>query len=378
MSFLAKRDYYEVLGVSKDASEAEIKSAYRKKAKECHPDLHPNDKNAEERFKELNEANEVLSDPEKRKRYDQFGFDGPQMGGGGGAGGFDFSGFGGMGGFESIFDTFFGGMGGSARRAGPVQGNDLQHRITITFEEAAFGCEKSVDFFRNENCDACGGTGAKPGTQPQTCPTCKGSGQVRTGGGFMVTVRTCPTCHGEGKIITNPCPKCHGEGTVRGEEVIELKIPAGVGEGMQLSVSGKGNAARHGGVPGDLLVLIEEEPDKELVRDGNDLIYNLNLTIPQAVLGVSTEIPTVDARAKIKIEPGTQAGKVLRLRGKGVPDVNGYGRGDLLVVVNIPIPAKVNAEEKRLLEQLSQGDNFKEAAPTAGGNLFDRMKSFFR
>ena len=375
---MAKRDYYEVLGVSKDASEAEIKSAYRKKAKECHPDLHPNDKNAEERFKELNEANEVLSDPEKRKRYDQFGFDGPQMGGGGGAGGFDFSGFGGMGGFESIFDTFFGGMGGSARRAGPVQGNDLQHRITITFEEAAFGCEKSVDFFRNENCDACGGTGAKPGTQPQTCPTCKGSGQVRTGGGFMVTVRTCPTCHGEGKIITNPCPKCHGEGTVRGEEVIELKIPAGVGEGMQLSVSGKGNAARHGGVPGDLLVLIEEEPDKELVRDGNDLIYNLNLTIPQAVLGVSTEIPTVDARAKIKIEPGTQAGKVLRLRGKGVPDVNGYGRGDLLVVVNIPIPAKVNAEEKRLLEQLSQGDNFKEAAPTAGGNLFDRMKSFFR
>lgn len=165
---------------------------------------------------------------------------------------------------------------------------------------------------------------------------------------------------------------------MRGEEVIELKIPAGVGEGMQLSVSGKGNAARHGGVPGDLLVLIEEEPDKELVRDGNDLIYNLNLTIPQAVLGVSTEIPTVDARAKIKIEPGTQAGKVLRLRGKGVPDVNGYGRGDLLVVVNIPIPAKVNAEEKRLLEQLSQGDNFKEAAPTAGGNLFDRMKSFFR
>ena len=194
----------------------------------------------------------------------------------------------------------------------------------------------------------------------------------------LMTECPCPTCHGEGKIITNPCPKCHGEGTVRGEEVIELKIPAGVGEGMQLSVSGKGNAARHGGVPGDLLVLIEEEPDKELVRDGNDLIYNLNLTIPQAVLGVSTEIPTVDARAKIKIEPGTQAGKVLRLRGKGVPDVNGYGRGDLLVVVNIPIPAKVNAEEKRLLEQLSQGDNFKEAAPTAGGNLFDRMKSFFR
>ena len=214
------------------------------------------------------------------------------------------------------------------------------------------------------------------------CQTCNGSGYVsqvvNTFFGRTQTTQPCPTCHGEGKIITNPCPKCHGEGTVRGEEVIELKIPAGVGEGMQLSVSGKGNAARHGGVPGDLLVLIEEEPDKELVRDGNDLIYNLNLTIPQAVLGVSTEIPTVDARAKIKIEPGTQAGKVLRLRGKGVPDVNGYGRGDLLVVVNIPIPAKVNAEEKRLLEQLSQGDNFKEAAPTAGGNLFDRMKSFFR
>ena len=211
---MAKRDYYEVLGVAKNASDAEIKSAYRKKAKECHPDLHPNDKNAETRFKELNEANEVLSDPDKRARFDQFGFDGPSMGNGG----FDFSGFGGaggMGGFDSIFDQLFGGgMGGGARAQGPQQGNDLRHDITITFEEAAFGCEKSFDFFRNENCETCKGTGAKPGTQPQTCPTCKGSGQVRAGGGFMVTVRACPTCRGEGKIVKDKCGSCNGSGQI--------------------------------------------------------------------------------------------------------------------------------------------------------------------
>ena len=357
---MAKRDYYEVLGVDRGASADEIKKAYRKAALKFHPDKNPGDKDAEEKFKEAAEAYDVLSNPDKKARYDQFGHEGMGAGAGG-------------------FGGFSGGGGGGHRVS---RGSDLRIKVKLTLKEIVNGATKKLKINKQITCDQCGGTGAKDKDSYSTCQTCNGSGYVsqvvNTFFGRTQTTQPCPTCHGEGKIITNPCPKCHGEGTVRGEEVIELKIPAGVGEGMQLSVSGKGNAARHGGVPGDLLVLIEEEPDKELVRDGNDLIYNLNLTIPQAVLGVSTEIPTVDARAKIKIEPGTQAGKVLRLRGKGVPDVNGYGRGDLLVVVNIPIPAKVNAEEKRLLEQLSQGDNFKEAAPTAGGNLFDRMKSFFR
>lgn len=390
---MAKRDYYEVLGVDRGASADEIKKAYRKAALKFHPDKNPGDKDAEEKFKEAAEAYDVLSNPDKKARYDQFGHEGM----GAGAGGFGGGGFGG-GGFtmEDIFSQFgdifgghFGGGGGFGGFSGGgggghrvSRGSDLRIKVKLTLKEIVNGATKKLKINKQITCDQCGGTGAKDKDSYSTCQTCNGSGYVsqvvNTFFGLTQTTQPCPTCHGEGKIITNPCPKCHGEGTVRGEEVIELKIPAGVGEGMQLSVSGKGNAARHGGVPGDLLVLIEEEPDKELVRDGNDLIYNLNLTIPQAVLGVSTEIPTVDARAKIKIEPGTQAGKVLRLRGKGVPDVNGYGRGDLLVVVNIPIPAKVNAEEKRLLEQLSQGDNFKEAAPTAGGNLFDRMKSFFR
>ena len=231
-------------------------------------------------------------------------------------------------------------------------------------------------------CDQCGGTGAKDKSSYATCTTCNGSGYVtqvvNTFFGRTQTTQPCPTCHGEGRIITTPCPKCHGAGIVRGEEIVEIRIPAGVGEGMQLTVSGKGNAARHGGVNGDLLVLIEEEPDKELVRDGNDLIYNLNITFPQAVLGASVEVPTVDARAKIKIEPGTQAGKVLRLRGKGIPDVNGYGRGDILVVVNIDVPSSVSASEKGLLEQLAQTEHFKQAGQSRDMNIFDRMRSFFR
>lgn len=367
MSFLAKRDYYEVLGVSKDASEAEIKSAYRKKAKECHPDLHPNDKNAEERFKELNEANEVLSDPEKRKRYDQFGFDGPQMGGGGGAGGFDFSGFGGMGGFESIFDTFFGGMGGSARRAGPVQGNDLQHRITITFEEAAFGCEKSVDFFRNENCDACGGTGAKPGTQPQTCPTCKGSGQVRTGGGFMVTVRTCPTCHGEGKIIKDRCQSCGGTGRVRRKRSLKLRIPAGIQDGVSLVKRGEGEPGMRGGPAGDLYITVTVKPHRLFKRDGNNILLDMPISITQAALGAEIDVPTLEKPVKQRIPEGTQTGTQFRIKGQGIPSLKNGLKGDLILTVHVEVPRKLNERQKDLLRQLEQ---------SLGGKEYEGRKTF--
>ena len=365
---MAKRDYYEVLGVSRDASEAEIKSAYRKKAKECHPDLHPNDKNAEERFKELNEANEVLSDPEKRKRYDQFGFDGPQMGGGsGGAGGFDFSGFGGMGGFESIFDTFFGGMGGSARRAGPVQGNDLQHRITITFEEAAFGCEKSVDFFRNENCDVCGGTGAKPGTQPQTCPTCKGSGQVRTGGGFMVTVRTCPTCHGEGKIIKDRCQTCGGTGRVRRKRSLKLRIPAGIQDGVSLVKRGEGAPGMRGGPAGDLYITVTVKPHRLFKRDGNNILLDMPISITQAALGAEIDVPTLEKPVKQRIPEGTQTGTQFRIKGQGIPSLKNGLKGDLILTVHVEVPRKLNERQKDLLRQLEQ---------SLGGKEYEGRKTF--
>ena len=365
---MAKRDYYEVLGVSKDASEAEIKSAYRKKAKECHPDLHPNDKNAEERFKELNEANEVLSDPEKRKRYDQFGFDGPQMGGGsGGAGGFDFSGFGGMGGFESIFDTFFGGMGGGARRAGPVQGNDLQHRITITFEEAAFGCEKTVDFFRNENCDACGGTGAKPGTQPQTCPTCKGSGQVRTGGGFMVTVRTCPTCHGEGKIIKDRCQTCSGTGHVRRKRSLKLRIPAGIQDGVSLVKRGEGEPGMRGGPAGDLYITVSVKPHRLFKRDGNNILLDMPISITQAALGAEIDVPTLEKPVKQRIPEGTQTGTQFRIKGQGIPSLKNGLKGDLILTVHVEVPRKLNEKQKDLLRQLEQ---------SLGGKEYEGRKTF--
>ena len=357
---MAKRDYYEVLEVQRGASADEIKKAYRKAALKYHPDKNPGDKSAEEKFKEAAEAYDVLSNPDKRARYDQFGHEGMS-----GAGGFS------GGGFNS---------GGGRNRVN--RGSDLRIKVKLTLKEIVNGTTKKLKINKQIACDQCGGTGAKDKDSYATCTTCNGSGYVtqvvNTFFGRTQTSQPCPTCHGEGKIITTPCSKCHGEGVVRGEEVIEIKIPAGVGEGMQLSVSGKGNAARHGGVNGDLLVLIEEEPDKDLVRDGNDLIYNLNITFPQAALGASVEVPTVDAKAKIKIEPGTQAGKVLRLRGKGVPDVNGYGRGDLLVVVNIHVPASVNASEKQLLEKLAENDHFKKAEQSRDMNIFDRMRSFFR
>ena len=389
-----KRDYYEVLGVSRDASPEEITKAYRKAAIQFHPDKNPGDKNAEEKFKEAAEAYDVLSNPDKKARYDQFGHAG--MGGAaGGAGGF--GGFGGeYGGFtmEDIFSRFgdifgggrFGGFGGGGTSGGygggtVSRGSDLRVKVRLTLAEIVKGTTKKLKIKKDIACDQCGGTGAKDSNSYATCSTCGGSGHVtqvvNTFFGRTQTTTTCPTCGGSGKTITAPCPKCHGNGTVKGEEVVEINIPAGVGEGMQLSVSGKGNAARHGGINGDLLVVIEEEPHPELKREGNDLIYNLPLNVADAILGASVEIPTVDGKARIKIEPGTVAGRVLRLRGKGIPDVNGYGTGDLLVVVDIHIPAHVSPAEKEALEKLRASDNFKPAASAKTRNLFERMRNYF-
>ena len=382
-----KRDYYEVLGVEKNANADEIKKAYRKAAIKYHPDKNPGDKEAEEKFKEAAEAYDVLSNPDKRARYDQFGHAG--MGGAaGGAGGFG----GGFGGFsmEDIFSQFgdiFGGhFGGGFRSSGGGRsvnrGSDLRVKVRLTLEEIAEGVTKKLKINKTLACEQCGGTGAKDSSSYSTCSTCNGSGYVVTMQnsffGRMQMQSVCPTCGGEGKVITEKCSKCGGEGTTRGQEVIEIKIPAGVGEGMVLTVSGKGNAARHGGVNGDLQVLIEEEPHPELLRDGNDLIHNLNITVTTALLGCTVEVPTVDGRAKIKIAPGTHAGKVLRLGGKGLPDVNGYGRGDELVVVDITIPDRLTKEERKLVEQLAELPSFQRASSLKEQNIFERMKNFFR
>ena len=384
-----KRDYYEVLGVAKNANADEIKKAYRKAAIKYHPDKNPGDKEAEEKFKEAAEAYDVLSNPDKRARYDQFGHAGMNGAAGGGAGGF--GGFGGGFSMEDIFSQFgdifgghFGGgfrsSGGGGRRVN--RGSDIRVRVKLTLAEIAAGVTKKLKITKTVACDKCGGTGARDSNSYATCATCNGTGYVtrveNTFFGRMQSQGVCPTCGGTGKVISAPCDKCKGEGTQRGSEVVEIAIPAGVGEGMVLTVAGKGNAPRHGGVNGDLQVVIEEEAHPELVRDGNDLIHNLNIPVTTAILGGTVEVPTVDGRAKIKIAPGTHAGKVLRLGGKGLPDVNGYGRGDILVVVDLTIPSKLNAEERRLVEELSRQPDFQKAESVRNQNIFERMKSFFR
>ena len=385
---MSKRDYYEVLDVQKGASDEEIKKAYRKKAIQYHPDRNPDDKEAEEKFKEAAEAYEVLSDPDKRARYDQFGHAGMNGAGGFGGGGsmnMDdiFSMFGDIFGGHNPFGGGFGGFGGGGGSRQRVnRGSDLRVRVKLSLKEIATGCEKKIKVRKAVTCTHCGGSGAKDEHSTTTCPECGGSGYVtrveNTFFGRMQTQGVCPTCNGEGKVITAKCDKCSGEGAVRGDEVVEIKIPAGVGEGMAVTVSGKGNAARHGGVNGDLLVVIEEERNPDLVRDGNDLIHNLNLTVTMAILGGEVEVPTIDGRVKIKIAPGTHAGKVLRLRGKGLPEVNGYGRGDILIVVDITIPDSLNSEERKLLEKLSEMTHFKKAESVEKQNIFERMRNFFR
>ena len=383
---MAKRDYYEVLGVDKNASEEEIKKAYRKKAIQYHPDKNPGDKEAEEKFKEAAEAYDVLSDPQKRQRYDQFGHagvgDASQSGGFGGGMSMEdiFSQFGDI--FGGHFGSFggFGGFGGQRGGRRVNRGSDLRVKVKLSLKDIATGVEKKIKVKKYVACSHCHGTGAEGSDGTKTCDTCKGSGVVtriaNTILGQMQTQTTCPTCGGEGKVIVKKCTNCNGEGIVRDEEVITINIPAGVAEGMQLSMNGKGNAARHGGINGDLLILVEEEPHPELLRDENDLIYNLLLSFPQAALGGSVEVPTVDGKVKVKIDPGTQPGKVLRLRNKGLPSVNGYGTGDLLVNVSVYVPENLSQSEKDTLNGLENSPNF-QPNKTMKEKFFDKFRRLF-
>jgi len=382
---MGKRDYYDVLGVSKGASAEEMKKAYRKLALKYHPDKNPDDKDAEEKFKEAAEAYEVLSNPEKRSRYDQFGHSRPGAGGFGGGQHMSmddiFSHFGDIfgGAFGGGFSGGFSGQRSGRRRVN--RGSNLRVKVKLDLKEIAHGVEKKIKLNKYVSCTACHGSGAEDGSSKSTCPTCKGMGQVtkvtNTFLGQMQTSSTCPQCGGEGEVITNKCNKCHGNGITKGEEVVTFKIPAGVADGMQLAISGKGNDAARGGIPGDLLVLIEEKGDPQLIRDGNNLLHDLYISFTDAALGSSVEIPTVDSKAKIKIIPGTQGGKVLRLKGKGLPDVNGYGKGDLLVNVNIWTPKNLSKDEKGILEELKNSPNFKPNPSSQDKSYFDRMREFF-
>ena len=386
-----KRDYYEVLGVSKSSSADEIKKAYRKLALKYHPDRNPGDAEAEEKFKEAAEAYDVLSNPEKKQRYDQFGHAGMGGAAGGGFGG----GFGGFS-MEDIFSQFgdifggrfgggFGGFGGfgdgGSRGRRVAKGSNIRIKIKLTLEEIVHGVEKKIKIDKQVKCHECNGRGAASEADIKTCETCHGTGMVtkvvNSFLGQMQTSAPCPTCGGEGKVISKPCSCCHGSGLEKKAEEISFKIPAGVTEGMQLTVQGKGNAAKGDGVNGDLLVLISEEAHPELQRDGNDLIYSLFISVTDAILGCTAEIPSVDGKLRIKIEPGTQSGKILRLRGKGVPDVNGYGAGDLLVYIQVWIPKKVDKEEKEMLEKIKESKNFKPAPTKDDKNFFERLKKMF-
>jgi molecular chaperone DnaJ len=379
---MSKRDYYEILGVDKNATAEEIKKAYRKKAIQYHPDKNPGNKEAEEMFKEAAEAYEVLSDPDKRSRYDRYGHSGVGGSAGGGFGGgmsmddiFSHFGdiFGGFGGFSG-----FGGSGRSSRRVN--KGSNLRVKVSLTLAEIAKGVEKKIKVKKYVSCTHCNGTGAAGGTAYSTCSTCRGTGQVtritNTILGQMHQTTSCPTCHGEGTVITQSCTHCNGEGLVRQEEIVTIQIPAGVENGMQLSVSGKGNAARRGGINGDLIILIQEEPHPELIRDGNDLIYNLLLSVPDAILGSTVEIPTVEGKVKVKIDSGTQPGKILRLKGKGLPEINSYGQGDLLVKINVFIPKDLTKEEVKLVEKLRESESFS-TKQASGQSFFSRMKNMF-
>jgi molecular chaperone DnaJ len=383
---MAKRDYYEILGVSKTADEAEIKKAYRKMAIKYHPDKNPDDPSAEEKFKEAAEAYEVLSNAEKRQRYDRFGHQG--VGGAPGGGGFS-GGFGGGMSMDDIFEQFGdifggggggfrGGFGGGGRRVN--KGSNLRVRIKLNLQEVANGVTKKLKVNKYVACETCTGTGAKDGSYT-TCGTCRGSGQVtritNTILGQMQTASTCPTCSGEGKIIEHKCTKCYGDGIVKGEEVVELNIPAGVAEGMQLSVRGKGNAAARGGVNGDLIVVVEEEEHPNLKRDGANLHHELHVNFADAALGTSLEVPTVDGKARIKLDPGTQGGKLLRLRGKGLPDLERGGKGDIIVHVNIWTPRNLSKQEKDVLEKLRDSDNFRPDPGKSERSFFDKMKDYF-
>src|ERR1017187_1447799 len=382
---MAKRDYYEILGVTKSSSEQEIKKAYRQMALKYHPDKNPDNKEAEDKFKEAAEAYDVLSDPQKKAKYDQFGHQGV------GNQGFEsgnvnmddiFSHFGDIFGGQHPFESFFGGgqQAGQGRRY-VNKGTNLRIKVKLTLQEIANGVEKKIKVNKLIACKECSGTGAEKGSSFNTCKTCQGTGQVRrvtnTILGQMQTTSSCPTCNGEGQTIINRCKKCNGSGVEKGEELITFNIPPGVADGMQLSLSGKGNAAEHGGIPGDLIIVIEEIEDAQLQRDGENLLFELFLSMADAALGCNLEIPTIDGKAKIKIDAGTQSGKMVRLKGKGLPPVNGYQKGDLMVNINIWTPQSLTNEEKAIMEKLRNSENFKPNPGKRDKGFFDRMRDIF-
>lgn len=386
---MAKRDYYEILGVTKGASDDEIKKAYRKVAMKFHPDRNPDDKSAEEKFKEAAEAYEVLSDADKKARYDRYGHAGvdPNMGGGGFRGGMTmediFDQFGDIfGNSGSPFESFFG--GGSRRSGGQrrgQRGSNLRIKVSLSLEEIAEGVTKKIKVKKQSSCDTCNGSGAKDSSSVKTCSTCSGSGYVRqvksTFLGQMQTTTACPSCNGSGQMITSSCPSCKGEGRKYNEETIEIEIPAGVEEGMQLSMRGNGNAGKNGGPSGDLLINIKEKEHESLARDSQNVIYDLFLNFADAALGTSVEVPTLGSKVKIKIPAGTQAGKIFRLRGKGLPSVQSYGKGDQLINVNIWTPKKLSAEEETILEKLRESKNFQPNPGKSDKGFFERMKDYF-
>ena len=382
---MGKRDFYEILGVSKEATKEEIKKAYRKQALKYHPDKNPGDKKSEELFKEAAEAYEVLSNEEKKARYDRYG----HAGLGGASNGYSGHGMT----MDDIFSSFgdifgdafggFGGFGGAGRSRGKRvnKGSNLRVKVKLNLQEIAAGAEKKIKVTKYDTCDKCDGSGAADASSLSTCSTCHGTGHVtritNTMLGQMQTTSVCPSCGGDGKTITKKCTACYGEGIVQKEDIIKINIPAGVGKGMQMTVGGKGNAPRRGGVNGDLLVVIDEEEHPDLIREGNDLIFNLFISIPDAVLGTNVEIPTVDNNVKIKIDPGTQPGKILRLRGKGLPEVNGYGRGDLLVNVNVWIPKSVSKDEAKIIEKFRDSSSFTPDPDKNDKGFFERMRGYF-
>ncbi|MBS1497224.1 MAG: molecular chaperone DnaJ [Bacteroidetes bacterium] len=383
-----KRDYYEILGVSKTSTQDEIKKAYRKVAMQHHPDRNPGDKVSEEKFKEAAEAYEILNDADKKAQYDRFGHN--AFAGGHGRGGFGggmnmddiFSQFGDIFGDGGGFGSFFGGgRQASTGRGNGSRGSNLRVKLKMNFEEIAKGASKTIKVKKHVKCTTCNGSGAKDKNSIQTCSGCGGSGQVRrvqnTFLGQMQTVTTCPTCNGQGSTITNKCTACKGEGRVYGEETVTIDIPAGVQEGMQLSISGKGNAGERGGAAGDLIVLIEEEAHAQLHRDGLNVAYDLHISFPDAVFGTQVEVPTIDGRAKIKIPAGTQSGKIFRLKGKGFPHVNSYEKGDQLIQVNIWTPQHLSHEEKQVLEKLQQSDNFEPKPEKNEKSFFDKVREMF-
>lgn len=388
---MAKRDYYEVLGIARGAATEDIKKAYRKVAMQYHPDKNPGDEAAEEKFKEASEAYEVLSDEQKRASYDRFGHAGVNSGAGGmGGQGFNdindifsrFSDIFGSGGGGGGFEDFFGRQGGNGRRKRRgVQGSDLRLRLSLSLEEIAAGVEKKVKIKRFVGCDTCGGNGAATSEAVNNCPTCQGSGEVRqqVGGGFFtqIVVSQCPTCHGEGRIVTKACPVCVGEGRVEAQETVSLKIPAGVQNNMQLQMKSKGNAGKRGGETGDLLIQIEEEAHESFTREGDSVIYELYVNIADAALGLSVDVPTLSGKARFKIDPGTQSGKIVRLRGKGIPNINGYGIGDMLVHINVWTPKKLTPEERTLLEKLRSSANFNPSPGKEEKGFFEKMREFF-